>query len=247
MRSLLCAIGLSGLLMLGGCDSGQAPAQSPVQGNYATEPPPPAGHGVIRGKVTLVSQSGNLPKPIMIRGHGGQQIPDERVVVGSSGELKNVVVYIEDFKDDTGPKRPPVVVDQVNFRYTPHVTAVQVGQPLRVRSSDDALHNVHIRAKANPETNHFTRTANEWLDYVYDKPEVLRLKCDVHPWMSAYVVVTENPYFAVSADDGSYEITGIPDGQYKLVAWHELYGRREQMVTVTAGTPVQQDFTFEAP
>lgn len=247
MRNLICIFGVVLVAALSGCDTGDAPAAVTGRADAAIEPPPPAGAGIIRGKVQLVSQSGKLPEPVMLRGMGGQPVPDERVVVGANGELKNVALFIEGFSDSTGPQRPPVVLDQVNFQYTPHVAAVQVGQTLRVRSSDDALHNVHIHGKHNPQTNQFTRTANEWLDYVYEKPEVLRLKCDVHPWMSAYVAVVENPYFGISDDNGAYEITGLPDGDYTLVAWHELYGRQQVSLSIRDGGAVVQDFTFEAP
>ncbi len=247
MRSLVSILGIVLVVALAGCDTGDAPAATARTPEAPIEPPPPAGKGIIRGKVTLVSLSGKLPEPVMLRGMGGQPVPDERVVVGANGELKNVALFIEGHSDPTGPQRPPVILDQVNFQYTPHVVAVQVGQTLRVRSSDDALHNVHIKGKHNPETNHFTRTADEWLDYVYEKPEVLRLKCDVHPWMSAYVAVVENPYFDVSDADGTYEITGLPDGDYTLVAWHELYGRQEVALSIRDGAAVEQNFTFEAP
>lgn len=235
------------MLLITGCDNSEAPAAMSRTPDVAVEPPPPAGAGIIRGKVQLVSQSGKLPEPVMLRGMGGQPVPDERVMVGANGELKNVALFIEGISDPTGSQRPPVVLDQVGFQYKPHVAAVQVGQTLRVNSSDEALHNVHIRGKDNPQTNEFTRTANEWLDYVYDKPEVLRLKCDVHPWMSAYVAVVENPYFDVSDEAGGYEITGLPDGDYTLVAWHELYGRQETPLSIRDGGAVVLDFTFEAP
>ena len=238
------------LLLLAG-----APVLAPIAGSCnrestslapATKPAAAAGAGVIAGAVKF---DGTPPPP----GTLGEQvccdkktpIVDESLVVDSAGGVRNVVVYLED-----GPNVPttpaPALLDQQGCRYVPHVVAVRTGQPLQVRSSDPTLHNAHAAAGENKPFNLGFTDAGQTKQATFAKPEVaVRVRCDVHQWMSAYVTVFDHPFFAVTGDGGAFELTGVPPGTYTLVAWHERYGKKTRTVTVAgAGPGAPADFRF---
>ena len=177
---------------------------------------------------------------------------EEHVVADESGNLANVVVYIK--ADDPAalggeiPKEA-AVLDQKGCMYQPHVLAMMVGQELKVKNDDPFLHNVHSLAQTNPAFNF--GQPNKDPGKAVDPPkaaENIKVKCDVHPWMSAYIVVLEHPFFGVSKEDGSFTIKGNPpDGDYTLNAWHETLGTQEAKVTVKDGkAEVAEPITFKA-
>jgi len=136
------------------------------------------------------------------------------------------------------------LLDQANCQYVPHVVALRTGQRLSIRSSDDTLHNVHGQPSDNPAFNFAEVAAGTSHDLTFSEPEIFRIKCDVHPWMNACVGVFENDCFALTGDDGSFEIHGVPAGDYTLIAWHEHYDTLRQTVTVSDDKPVTADFTY---
>jgi hypothetical protein len=126
------------------------------------------------------------------------------------------------------------------------VLALCAGQELLVRSSDPTLHNVQFAGTANrPQNYGLTQAGAERSVRSLTKPEIVPVRCDVHPWMLAYVAVTENPFAAVTADDGGFEIKQLPPGEYKLVAWHELYGRLEQSISVSDEKALDVSFVYK--
>jgi plastocyanin len=159
-------------------------------------------------------------------------------VTDGKGGLGDVFVYLKDAK--TAPAMGAPMLDQVGCEYQPAVVGVQVGQPLKVRNSDPFMHNVHLMPLQNKEKNKAQVVQGSSDDYTFDKAEVLiKVKCDVHPWMLAYVGVVDHPYFAVSAKDGSYTIKNVPAGKYTIEAFH----RKSHMA---AGKGVSQDVTVDA-
>jgi len=167
------------------------------------------------------------------------------------GGLENVFVYI---KDGLGNKylfdtpMDPVKLDQRGCHYIPHVVGVRVGQPLEIVNSDNTMHNIHGMPQTNREFNFGQAVAGMKQAVTFTAPEVLiPFKCDVHAWMYAYVGVVDNPYFAVTADGGAFELKTIPPGTYTIEAVHEKLGRQTQ--TVTLGEKDKKDitFTFKAP
>ena len=173
--------------------------------------------------------------------HPGGTIPNESVVVTDKGELANVVVSIKKAEgvELPAPATPPAPMnlDQKGCQYIPHVVAVQIDQPLVARNSDSFLHNVHSQPSDNTPVN----TAQPTIDKKGKKlatkvAEYYRVKCDVHPWMSAWVAVIDNPYFAVTDATGKFELPkGLKDGEYTVVAWHEKFDKIEGKVTVKDG------------
>ena len=205
------------------------------------------GNGLVRGRVTFVGTP-----PVMKEIANDHCRPDaptlkeETVIVGANGGLKNVMVSIEGLGAMDGSSLPPARLDQVNCRYVPHVLGLCAGQTLTVTSADPTLHNVQFAGTLNRAQNFGMTQAGATRDVTtLTNPEVVPVRCDVHPWMLAYVVVTENPFFAVTGDDGTFEIKNLPPGDYKLVAWHERYGRLEQPVSVTNENEKPLDVKFD--
>ncbi|MGA2181065.1 MAG: carboxypeptidase regulatory-like domain-containing protein [Verrucomicrobiota bacterium] len=168
-------------------------------------------------------------------------------VVGPNHELADVVVSLKGVTGkSTGASAPPAVLDQKGCLYTPQILAIQTGQKLIVKNSDPCIHNVHATptVPGNPETNQGQAPGAADLTYTYTQPEMfLRFKCDVHPWMFAWVSVFDSPYFCVSDKDGKFVIKNVPPGKYTVEAAHRKLGTQTQDVEVKDGD-VTANFTF---
>jgi plastocyanin len=172
----------------------------------------------------------------------------EQLVAGPGGGLKNVFVYVKDGLGNRTYAVPttPVLLNQKGCRYVPHVFGVQAGQTFQIANSDATLHNVHAVPKANREFNFGQPPKVPPVDRVFDKPEIgAPVRCDVHGWMNAYVNVVPHPFFAVTNDDGTFEIKGLPAGTYTVELWHEQLGTQSQSVTVDAAAPAKVTASFK--
>jgi len=172
-------------------------------------------------------------------------------VVGANGELGDVIVSLKDESGkeitgkSTGASAASATLDQKGALYVPQIVAIQTGQKLIVKNSDSLVHNVHTTPTANPESNQVQMGGGPDLTYTFDKPEMfLKFKCDVHPWMFAWVSVFDHPYFAVSGADGKFTIKNVPAGKYTLEATHRKLGTQTAKIEVKDGG-VTQDFSFE--
>ncbi|MEO8216854.1 MAG: carboxypeptidase regulatory-like domain-containing protein [Acidobacteriota bacterium] len=175
-----------------------------------------------------------------------QPVLSDEVAVGPGGALANVFVYVKDFKGNAVPPQTPAVLEQQGCMYHPHVMGVQVGQKFEVKNSDSTLHNVHAMAETNKSFN-IGQPVPMTSERTFSVPEVMvRVKCDVHPWMHAWVGVLPHPYFAVSSGTGEFTIHNLPPGTYTIEAWHEKYGTQSQQVTVGAKESKAVSFTFKA-
>ena len=172
---------------------------------------------------------------------------DEEVTVGAGGELANVLVYVKNAPGNYPAPSNAALLDQKGCKYIPHVSAVQVGQPVQIRNSDATLHNVHAMPAVNKQFNEGQPIQGMVATKKFDKPEMtpFRIKCDVHGWMKSFMAVLPHPYHGVSQMNGSFTIANLPPGNYTLVAWHEKYGQQEQPVTVGAKEQKQVTFTFK--
>lgn len=228
------------------------PAKTPV--NIGGGAARAKGGAVIKG---VVKWSGKAPKnslidmgsdPVCKGLCAGKEQRGEKVVVNENGTLKNVVVYVAKVpKGNYAAKTEPVVINQVNCRYVPHVFAVQIGQELKIQNSDDTTHNIHFKSKFNDSWN-MTQSSKGVVPpakkFMRQEVGTSVFKCDVHTWMEARAAIFEHPFFAVTGDDGSFEITGdLPPGKYKLMAWHEKYKTIKCNVTV-GETVAEVEFTY---
>ncbi|HUP47401.1 MAG TPA: carboxypeptidase regulatory-like domain-containing protein [Thermoanaerobaculia bacterium] len=177
--------------------------------------------------------------------HKGQPAHIESVVVGPGGELANVLVYVKN-APAAPPNTTPALLDQVGCRYVPHVSAVQVNQPVRIRNSDNTLHNVHAMPEINRRFNEGQPVQGMESVKRFDKAEIkpFRIKCDVHGWMESFMAVLPHSWHGVSSAAGAFTIANLPPGSYTLVAWHEKYGAQEQQIDVGPNEQKQVQFTF---
>ena len=168
-------------------------------------------------------------------------------VVGAKGELADVVVSLKGVTGkSTGASVSPTLLDQKGCLYSPQILAIQTGQKLIVKNSDNCVHNVHCTpaVAGNDEHNDVQMPGGADLTYTFPKPEMfLRFKCDVHPWMFAWVSVFDSPYFSVSDKDGKFVIKNVPPGKYTVEANHRKLGAQTQDVEV-ADKDVTVNFTF---
>jgi plastocyanin len=207
----------------------------------------------ITGTVTF---AGNVPKlaplamnadPACAKKHSGP-VANEMLVLGSGNTMGNIMVWVSKGlpagKTWPAPKTP-VVLDQKGCQYIPHVMGVMVGQPYRILNSDGIMHNVHTLPKVNRMFNQAMPPTRTEATTSFDKPEaIFNIKCDVHPWMSAYIGVFTHPFYSVTGRDGKFTISDLPAGTYELTAWHEKLGTQTASITVGATETKPQNFKF---
>ncbi len=208
------------------------------------------GSGVVRGKVIITDPPPTLAalKNEPCCEGAPATVPDESVIVNPNNTLANSVVFIQGGPKADGANLPKAQLDQVFCRYTPHVVGVVVGQTLNIKSSDPVVHNVHFKSAFAGDSNYWMKSAGESVDVIFKQSEFLRTGCDVHPWMSAYICVLDTPLFAITGTTGEFKIKNIPVGEYKLVAWHERFGKIEKpLKIVEGGGEIELDLTFAPP
>jgi plastocyanin len=222
----------------------------------ATAPTAWAAGATVNGAVTYTGQVPNLKPiamdadPVCAKKHEAP-VANEALVLGSGNTMGNVIVWVSSGlpagKTWPAPKEP-VTLNQDGCMYKPHVMGLMVGQPYKILNSDGILHNVHALPKVNPAFNKAMPPAVKEAETTFEKEEaIFQIKCDVHPWMSAFVGVFANPFFAVTGPDGKFAITGLDPGTYELSAWHEKLGTQKASVTVAAGETKSAAFTFGPP
>jgi len=157
----------------------------------------------------------------------------EKVVVGANKGLANVVVSVPDAKGGA-PKAVKTTVDQHGCKFVQHVTAMMPGE-MELKNSDDILHNIHTYSTANPSINKAQPKFKKVMTEKFEKPEIIKLTCDVHSWMLGWVAVMPNPFFGVTDASGNAKIENVPPGKYAVEVWHETLGKQSKEVEVKAG------------
>jgi plastocyanin len=178
----------------------------------------------------------------------GENLSEQYVV--TAGKLANVFVYVKSGVPPTSAPSDtrPVVLDQKGCRYTPHVIAVQQGGSVEFRNSDPTMHNIHtVSIAGNPPVDVSEGPAGAPQTRQFTSPELMMpIRCNNHPWMEALLNIAPNQFFAVTREDGTFSIPGLPPGTYTLAAVHEKLGERDIQVTVTANSKTRTDFAFPA-
>jgi plastocyanin len=194
------------------------------------------GGGTIRGQVKL---QGVAPAPEKIEitkdeeTCGKIEKINERLVVGTTdGGVQNVVVSIENIGRGKQQQREGALLDQKDCRYAPHVVLVPIGANLTIKNSDGILHNLHSHSVVNPAFNKPQPKFKKTLKETFAKTEIIKLTCDVHTWMSGWIIVHEHPYYAITDERGRFSLSDIPPGAYTLRIWHETLGEKQQPIAV---------------
>ena len=237
------------LLAVVGCSAPAPKVDAPA---YFTADPKTA--ATLRGKVIF---KGPRPRPQALRIDEDAscvqlnkgKLLEESILLQRTGGLANVFVYVkkglEGKRFAPAPPVEVVTIDQKNCRFQPHVIGVRVGQTLRITNSDPVTHNIHPMPAMNREWNQSQEPAAPALERKFVRAEtMIRVKCNVHSWMRAYVSAMEHPYFVVTRADGSFEIANLPPGDYTIEAWQEKLGQQEMAVTLAVSEQKPIEFTF---
>ncbi|MBV9079682.1 MAG: carboxypeptidase regulatory-like domain-containing protein [Elusimicrobia bacterium] len=247
------------VLALAACKGGQNQAAAPAADNKAAQqtaqsPVDPATAGSISGTVKFTGAAPKMPKINMsadayCKTQHTTDVFSPEVVVNPNNTLKWVYVYVKSgLPADMKFPAPTTaaVFDQNGCMYNPHVLAVQAGQQITIRNSDGVLHNIDVRPAANQGFNVGQPVKGMETQKSFTTPEVMiPVKCDVHPWMAAFIGVQNHPYAAVTDDNGAFSLANLPPGTYTLEAWHEKYGTATQEVTVGPKETKTVEFEFK--
>ncbi|MBO9646932.1 MAG: carboxypeptidase regulatory-like domain-containing protein [Variovorax sp.] len=197
--------------------------------------------GSIKGKVVFSGAAPPAAKvPVTIDQYlCGNEKPADDLQVSSAREIRNAVVWIENAPPDSTPTATKKVeVDQKGCTFVPRVVVVPAGGTVDFLNSDRLLHNIHATPKANVSFNR-TQPMGRTIPITFAQPEIVRINCDLHSWMTAWVVVAAHRFYAVTGADGGFAFDDLPPGQYKLQIWHERLGTMPASVTVGEQQPAQ--------
>lgn len=202
------------------------------------------------GIVGIVKFDGDVPTAKVLKvdkdeqtcGHENK-LSEELVINGESKGIKNVVVSLVDIASGKKADTTTVALDQKECLFSPHVLAVSVGASVDLLNSDNVMHNLHSWSIKNAGFNEGVSGGGK-LTKKFDFPEVVKITCDVHKWMSSFVVVKGNPYFAVTDESGRFRIENVPAGTYKIEAWQEKLGKKTSDVTVKPKEETTVDFVY---
>ncbi|MCH7760631.1 hypothetical protein IIA15_04410 [candidate division TA06 bacterium] len=254
MRLLLIAVAGWGLLF--GCGKGEKAEEAQIEKpseEIPIEKPETTtsiGRGTIVGKVTFVGepvppQAIAIDKDVEICGKE-KKFSEDLVVSKTNKGLKNVVVTL------LNPPESPFteggdggILDQRGCWFYPHIQVIPTGSTLEILNSDGILHNIHTFSMENPPFNKAQPGFKKKMTESFEFPEIIRVKCDAHPWMGAWLVIAEHPYYALTDESGSFRIENAPEGKHTLHFWHEKLGKKLRDVKVTAGEDSKVEIQYQ--
>ena len=203
--------------------------------------------GTLKGKITYsaevkFSKSFNTGK---YKKACGPEVPNEKLLVNDKN-LVNVVVSVEG--KNLGGTPGEYRLDQKNCRYNPHVMVLMKDSVLKIHSSDPINHNLHTYSFDNDPVNIMFLPDQDGYELEFEEPEIVKVECDLHWWMTAWIIVTDNSFFDISGQEGAFEIPNLPPGNYTINAWHEILGSKSHTVKVGEGvTEINFDFSDVTP
>lgn len=206
--------------------------------------------GTITGRVRL---QGPAPPNAVIRmgadprcsrATRGQRITQDVVLRSADGGLANAFVHLEGKFPATPAPAEPVTIDQHNCLFVPRVAGARVGQTLQITNSDPTAHNVHSVSQTNGFNTSQPKQGMVYKVQLKTSEVMIRIRCDIHSWMTTYVGVIPHPYFAVSGADGTFTIARVPAGRHTIAIWHEAYGTLTRTVEVKPGGTATVEFSY---
>lgn len=235
-----------------------APTEQETSEQQAAPPPPeplaPAradagGRSALVGRVAF---DGNIPQPQAlpvskdVEVCGKTEKFPEALLVGPDKGIKNAVVFLQAVDGGTALSRPESnpTIDQRDCIYTPHVLLVPAGATVDIKNSDGVLHNIHTYSEKNPAFNTAQPKFKKIISKTFARPEIIRVTCDVHDWMTAWIIVQDHPYYALTDATGAFRLSDIPPGEYELRVWHEALGEHARSVSVTADHSASVEITL---
>ncbi|MBI3109266.1 MAG: carboxypeptidase regulatory-like domain-containing protein [Candidatus Rokubacteria bacterium] len=225
--AVLCAFGLAAALVWAGAPPVTAQGAGSIVGEVKFSGTPPAAKNLKVDKDSEVC---------------GSDKPSEELVVGASKGIKNAVVSLAGAKGPAPKPAQKPALDQKKCHFAPHVLVVPAGAEVDILNSDGILHNLHTFSAANSAINKAQPKFKKVMTEKFDKPEVIKVQCDVHSWMSAWIVVADHPYYSVTDEGGTFKLDNVPPGKHKVEVWHESLGKLSREVEVKAGAPTKVTF-----
>ncbi|MCR4291152.1 MAG: carboxypeptidase regulatory-like domain-containing protein [Candidatus Scalindua sp.] len=203
--------------------------------------------GTITGTVKLV---GDVPDASTLKVDkdqatcGHDDLPSEALMVSGDSSLQNAVVSITNISKGKKFAGGTPAIDQKGCVFRPHVAMIPQGSSIELLNSDDVMHNLHSWSMKNTAFNEGV-AAHGNISKTFEFPETVKVTCDVHKWMTSWLIVQANPYYAITDANGKYKLEGVPAGTYTVQAWQESLGNATQEVTVAAGGEAKADFELE--
>jgi plastocyanin len=204
----------------------------------AYEAGPVSGGGTISG---VVKYKGTPPARAQLEVNKDKEVCavqpklSKDLVVGPDGGIQYAVVSIKDIAKGKPFDAAKPAIDQKGCEYLPHVQLVQAGKEIDIHNSDGILHNVHTYGQKNPTLNRAQPKFKKTITEKFEHPEMVKLTCDVHGWMTGWLAVQDHPYYAATDEKGMFKLTDVPPGDYELRVWQEKLGETTQKVTVQSG------------
>jgi hypothetical protein len=258
MRShkILATILATACLVAAGCGGGDEFTLPPATGGGGTGGGPAYDPSTATGTITgSIFFEGTPPEMARIAVNDpacnpNVELRNQAVLVTGDSKLQNVIVYVDSGHEGVSYPVPttPIVLDQLNCRYDPHVFTMVASQPLLIRNSDPAAHNVHAFPEVNMVFNFAQPRQGLEATETFAIPEYMPpipIRCDVHRWMNSFAGVFDHPFHTTSAATGTYSID-VPPGTYQIMTWHEEYGEMSSTVEVAPDATVELDFTYSA-
>jgi hypothetical protein len=259
MRRILLLLALGIVIGLGIVFTSRTKRISPETANPPAEIRPAAAPdieapssqgGLIRGKVTYEGVPPSPQKLLVAKDVdvcGKTPLYDESLLVGANKGIQNVVISLVGVKKaPPEPTENQFILNQTGCVYRPHVLLVPVNAPVQILNNDGILHNIHTYGAKNPPVNISQPAMRKKLKMSFTTTERIPVRCDVHGWMLAWVIVVDHRYNAITDANGEFTITDIPPGAYTVNCWQEVLGEQTAQVTVAADSPVALDFKYPA-
>jgi len=207
------------------------------------------GSGSIHGRVIF---EGNVPAPQKLMVVKDTEICgledqfDERLIISQNKGILNSVVYLSGVAGGKplSTLGNEFVLDQTGCRYQPHLLIIPVNTPLQILNDDNILHNFHTFSKKNRPLNLAQPKSQKKMEVTFRRPEIIPVRCDLHGWMSGWIVVVDHPYYTITDVDGNFSLSDIPPGTYTLHCWQEMLGDQTAQVDIEPGKTTSLNFTY---